>query len=140
MPIMMLFFSLIYLLCKILPFPYLFSFDEPWSISDLGLNCNLRTIEYGGNIGILPYWIYVFGRIEGIIWKMDTWVLLPLTRNLNLGIIIIIKVLLAWVNWGKHGIHVVGMKLDLCKIWQEYWYIYLAKNWSMWIGHSFVNM
>ena len=40
--------------------------------------------------------------------------------NMKLGIIVIIKVLLAWVNWGKHGIHVVGMKLDLCKIWQEY--------------------
>ena len=31
-------FSLILFYCKILPFPYLFSFDEPISISDLGLN------------------------------------------------------------------------------------------------------
>ena len=51
--------------------PYLFSFDEPKSISDLGLNCDLRAIEYGGNIKILPSWIYEFGRIEGIIWKFD---------------------------------------------------------------------
>ena len=47
-------------------FPYLFSFDEPRSISDLDLNYDIRAIEYGGNIGILPSWIYVFGRIEGI--------------------------------------------------------------------------
>ena len=42
-------------------FPYLFSFDEPWSISDLGLNRDLLTIEYGEMFGILPIWIYVFG-------------------------------------------------------------------------------
>ena len=45
---------------------YLFSFDEPRSISDLGLNRELRAIEYGGNIGILPIWIYVFGGLVGI--------------------------------------------------------------------------
>ena len=80
MPVMM-FFSPILFWCKILPFPYLFSFDQPRSISDLGLNCDLHAIEYGGNIGILSCWIYVFDRIEGIIWKLDIWVLLPLTWN-----------------------------------------------------------
>ena len=34
--------------------PYLFSFDEPRSISDLGLNCDLCAIGYGGNTKILP--------------------------------------------------------------------------------------
>ena len=48
-------------------FPYLFSFDEPRSISDLGLNYDIRAMVYGGNIGILPSGIYVFGEIEGII-------------------------------------------------------------------------
>ena len=46
--------------------PYLFSFDEPWSISDLGLNYDIRAMVYGGNIGILPSEIYVFGGIDGI--------------------------------------------------------------------------
>ena len=47
--------------------PYLFSFDEPWSISDLGLNYDIRAICVRGNIGILPIWIYVCGGIDGII-------------------------------------------------------------------------
>ena len=46
--------------------PYLFSFDEPRSISDLGLNYDIRAMVYGGNIGILPSRIYVFGGIDGI--------------------------------------------------------------------------
>ena len=47
--------------------PYLFSFDEPRSISDLGLNYDILAMVYGENIGILPSGIYVFGGIEGII-------------------------------------------------------------------------
>ena len=47
-------------LCKASTFPYLFSFDEPWSISDLGLNYDLRVICIRGNIGISPIWIYVW--------------------------------------------------------------------------------
>ena len=47
-------------------FPYLFSFDEPRPISDLGLNYDIRAMVYGGNIGIFPSGIYVFGGIDGI--------------------------------------------------------------------------
>ena len=50
-------------------FPYLFSFDEPRSISDLGLNYDIRVMVYGGNIGILPSGIYVFGGIDGLTWN-----------------------------------------------------------------------
>ena len=66
-------FSLILFLLQSSTFPYLFSFDEPRSISDLGLNYDIRAMVYGGNIGILPSGIYVFGGIEGIIWKFDVW-------------------------------------------------------------------
>ena len=47
-------------------FPYIFSFDEPRLISDLGLNYDIRAMVYGGNIGIFPSGIYVFGGIDGI--------------------------------------------------------------------------
>ena len=56
-------------------FPYLFSFDEPWSISDLGLNYDIRAMVYGGNIGIWPSGIYVFSGIDGKTGKLEIWVL-----------------------------------------------------------------
>ena len=79
----------IYLLCQFSlyadcytnsTFLYLFSFDEPRSISDLGLNRDLRTIEYGEIWKCCLYWIYMFGKIDGITWNWD------------LSIIVIIKV------------------------------------------------
>ena len=51
-------------------FPCLFSFDEPWSISDQGLNYDIRAICIRGNIGILPIWVYVCGGIDGITWNL----------------------------------------------------------------------
>ena len=50
-------------LCKVSTFPYLFSFDEPWSISDLGLNYDLHAICIRGNLGYcqcnLQVWAYM---------------------------------------------------------------------------------
>ena len=51
-------------LCKVSTFPYLFSFDEPWSISDLGINYDLRAIGIWGNLGYCQCNLQVWGIHE----------------------------------------------------------------------------
>ena len=78
-------FSLILFYCKILPFPYLFSFDEPRSISDLGLNRDLRTIEYGEKYGNITY-------LDICVW-WNWW------HNMKIGYMGIIAINMKFDNW-----------------------------------------